>query len=170
MFCLEAFLFALLLPPSMFWELPCYFLLHPNGSFERHLDLGSLECLKALLVYRHVAFPIFCGGIRLISFKVIALVVYLGSWTLITITIVSTFLLDFHSFLLEVIGVNSSRPFLFQAHMKSTQELIPLGVVARVPLFEQLVERSTSIQENISKKLHDHSFINILFYSPFDLH
>jgi hypothetical protein len=163
-FCLKAFLFASLLSPSMFWELPCYFLLHPNGSFERFLGLGSLECFKALRVCWHVAFPIFSGGIRLISLKVIALVIYLGSWTLVTIVIVS-------KFLLEVIGVNSSRPFLFQAHMKSTQKLIPLGVVACVPLFEQLVERNTyCIQENISERLHNHLCINILFYLLFDLH
>jgi hypothetical protein len=60
--------------------------------------MGSLECFKAFLVCWHVAFPIFSGGISLISLKVIALIVYSGSWTLVTIVIVSKFLLDFCSF------------------------------------------------------------------------
>ncbi len=76
------------------------------GIFERLLGSGSLECLEALLVCRHVVLPVCSGGIRLISLKVIVLVAYLGSWTLVTFVITSRFLL-------EVIGVNSSRPFPF---------------------------------------------------------
>jgi len=45
----------------------------------------------------------------LISLKVIVLVAYLGSWILVTLVIISKFLLDFCSFLLEAIGVNNSK-------------------------------------------------------------
>jgi hypothetical protein len=40
-----------------------------------------------------------------------------------------------------------------------------------VPPFEQLAERDVDyLQESILKRLHNHSFINILFYLFFDLH
>jgi hypothetical protein len=48
------------------------------GFFERLLGLGSLECPKAILVLKQMAFPIFSGGIGLISLEVITLVTYLG--------------------------------------------------------------------------------------------
>jgi hypothetical protein len=77
------------------------------GIFERLLGQCLLECLKAFLVCQYVVFPIFSGGVRLISSKVIALVAYLGSWALIAPVITSRFLLDFRPFLLEVIGVSN---------------------------------------------------------------
>ncbi len=49
------------------------------GIFEGLLDLGSLECPEAPLIHQHVTFLISSGGIRLISSKVIAPTVYLGS-------------------------------------------------------------------------------------------
>ncbi len=40
-----------------------------------------------------------------------------------------------------------------------------------VPPFEQLAKRDVDyLQESILKRLHNHSFINILFYLSFDLH
>ncbi len=64
-----------------------------------------------------MALPIFIGGVGLISMKVIVPTAYIGNQALVALVIVSKFLLDFHPFLLEVIG--SLRPFLFQAHLKS---------------------------------------------------
>jgi hypothetical protein len=88
----------------------------------------------------------------------------LGSWALIAHAIISKFLLDYYSFLLEVIGESNLRPLPFQTHLNSTWKLLPLRVIACVPLFEQLVKRSANcLQESISERLHDHSFINILF-------
>jgi hypothetical protein len=83
------------------------------GIFERLLDWGSLECLEALLVHQHVAFPNFSGGISFISLDVIVQATYLGSRALVAPVIASNFLLDSHLFLLEMISVNNSRPFLF---------------------------------------------------------
>ncbi len=89
------------------------------GIFERFLGPSSLECPKALLVRWQMAFPIFNGGIRLMSSKFIALVTYLGSWALVAFVITSRFLLHSRPFLLEGIGANNLRPFLFQTHLKS---------------------------------------------------
>ncbi len=47
--------------------------------------------------------------------------------------------------------------------MKFTQKLFPLDVVACVPLFGQFAKKGVDwFQENISNKLHDHSFSNII--------
>jgi hypothetical protein len=73
--------------------------------------MGSLEHLEALLILGKWLFH-FDGGIRLTSLEVIALVTYLKSWALVEFVITSRFLLDFHSFLLEVIGANRLGPFL----------------------------------------------------------
>jgi hypothetical protein len=44
------------------------------------------------------------------------------------------------------------------------QELLPLGATACVPPFEQVVEKGANcFQEIIFKRLHTHSFTNILF-------
>ncbi len=43
------------------------------GVFERFLGSGSLECFKAFIVHRQVAFLISSGGIRLIFLEIIAL-------------------------------------------------------------------------------------------------
>jgi hypothetical protein len=52
MFHLKAFLFASLLSPFHVLGITVLSLFHPDGSFERFLGPGSLECLKAFLVYR----------------------------------------------------------------------------------------------------------------------
>jgi hypothetical protein len=93
-----------------------------------------LECPKALLVRWQMAFPIFNGGIRLMSSKFIALVTYLGSWALVAFVITSRFLLHSRPFLLEGIGANNLRPFLFQTHLKSMWEFFSLRVT-RCALF-----------------------------------
>jgi hypothetical protein len=92
---------------------------------------GSLECPKVLLVWWHMALPIFSGGVGLITMEVIVLSTYLGNHALVVLVIVSKFLLDFHPFLLEVIG--SSGPLLFQVHLKSTQQFLPFGVITCAP-------------------------------------
>jgi hypothetical protein len=49
--------------------------------------------------------------------------------------------------------------------------VFPTKVTSCVPPFEQLVKRGvTFFQKNISERLQNHSFINILFNLPFDLH
>jgi hypothetical protein len=58
-----------------------------------------------------VVLPISSGGVWLISSKVITLTAYLGNWAIIALVITYKFLLDFHPFLLEAIGVSNSRPF-----------------------------------------------------------
>jgi hypothetical protein len=93
--------------------------------FERFLGPSSLECLEAPFVPWHVVLLIYSGGIRLISSKVIVPFTYLRSWALVIIVIVSRFLLDSCPFLLEAIGVNGLGPFLFQAHIRLMQELLP---------------------------------------------
>jgi len=75
------------------------------GVLEKLLGLGSLEHLEALLILGKWLFHS-DGGRGLTSLEVIALVTYLKSWALIDFIIIFRFLLDSHSFLLEVIGVN----------------------------------------------------------------
>jgi len=61
------------------------------GIFERFLGPSLLECLKILLVRWHVVLLIFNGSVRLISLEVIALVICMGSWALVTLVIPSRF-------------------------------------------------------------------------------
>jgi hypothetical protein len=56
-------------------------------DFGRLLGSSSLECPEAFLVYQQVVFPIFSGGIKLISLEVIALIAYMGSWALVSLKI-----------------------------------------------------------------------------------
>ncbi len=72
----------------------------PISMFQIKIFLFVL-CFSPL-VHRYVLFPISSGGI--IFAETIALVVFLGSWGLITLVITFRFLLDLCSFLLEVIG------------------------------------------------------------------
>lgn len=110
-----------------------------------------------------MAFPIFSGGIRLISLKVITQIAYMGSWVLVAHVIASKFLLDLCAFLLEMIVVNKPKSFLFLIHLRLMQELLPLGATTCVPPFEQVVEKSVNcFQEIILERLHTHSFTNIL--------
>jgi len=106
------------------------------GIFEKLVGPGSLDYFKAPLVCQQVALPISSGGVALISSKVIDPTAYLRSWALVTPIIASKFLLDFCLFLLKVIGVSNLRPLLFQAHLRSTQELFPPRAIACVPPFE----------------------------------
>jgi hypothetical protein len=51
------------------------------------------------------------------------------------------------------------------------QQLFPLRLAPCVPPFEQLAKRGVDyLQKSVLKRLHDHSFINILVYLPFDSH
>ncbi len=68
---------------------------------------------EAFLIYQQVALSIFSGVVGLISLKVIASIICVGSWALIALIITSKLLLDYRSFLLEAIGANSSRPLPF---------------------------------------------------------
>jgi hypothetical protein len=45
--------------------------------------------------------------------------------------------------LFGTIGVNSSKPFLFQEHLILIQELLLSRTIACVPLFEQLEPKET---------------------------
>jgi len=63
------------------------------------------------------------------------------------------------------------KPFPFQTHLKLMRKFFPLGAIACVTLFEQLVESGIDhLQENILKRLHDHCFVCILFYLLSDSH
>lgn len=75
--------------------------------FERLLGPCLLECLETLLFCQQAIFPIFSGGIGLISLEVITLATYLRSWAIVALVIAFRFLLDSCPFLLEVIGVSS---------------------------------------------------------------
>jgi hypothetical protein len=118
-----------------------------------------------------ICFLHFLWVVSLISSEVIVPIAYLGSWTLVALVIASKFLLDSHLFLLEAIGASNLGPLLFQAYLASMRKLLPLKATTCVPSYEQLVEKNVDhLKESISKRLHDHSFINILFYLPYNLH
>jgi hypothetical protein len=57
---------------------------------------------------------IYSGSIRLIFLEVIVIVAYSGNWALVAMVIIPRFLLDFHLFLLEPIGMNNSCPSFFK--------------------------------------------------------
>jgi len=54
-------------------------------DFGKLLGSSSLECPKAFLVRQQVVFPIFSGGIKLISLEVITSIAYMGSWALMSL-------------------------------------------------------------------------------------
>lgn len=81
------------------------------GVFEKLLGLGSLECPKTLLVHQQVALLISNGGHKVDFFEGHCSSCLFGNWALVAPMIISKFLLDYHMFLLEVIGVNSSKSF-----------------------------------------------------------
>lgn len=90
---------------------------------------------------------------------------YLRSWALVAIVIATKFLYDHQPFLLEAIGVSNYGLFPIQAHLKSAWELFFLDVVTCVPPFTQFIEKGVyQLQENISNKLHNHSFLSIISY------
>ncbi len=78
---------------------------------------SSLDCPQAPLVCQHVILPIFSGD-QLHFHRAHCIVAYLGSWALIAPIIAAKFLLNYHTFLLEMIGANDFGPFLFQIHLK----------------------------------------------------
>jgi hypothetical protein len=89
MFCPHAFLFCFVVSPlPSFWN-QLVFNSTLMGDFGRLLGSSSLQCPKALLVHWHVVFPIFSGGMGLISLEVIALTSYMGSWALVSFKIFS---------------------------------------------------------------------------------
>ncbi len=90
-----------------------FFLFNLHASFERLLVPSSFECPKAPLLCRQVTLPILNGGIGFISTETIVSTSFVRNWALVVQIIDFRFLLDSHSFLLEVIGMNnlSSLPF-----------------------------------------------------------
>jgi hypothetical protein len=56
-------------------------------DFGKLLGSSSLACPEAFLVRQQVVFPIFSGGIKLISLEVIASITYMGSWVLVSLKI-----------------------------------------------------------------------------------
>jgi hypothetical protein len=115
--------------------------------------------------------PISFGKVGLISFEIIMLTTYLGSWAFIALIITLRFLVDFHLFLLEVIRVKNSSSLSFQTHLRLVLKLLPMVATLCIPPFEQLAKKGVhQLQENISKQLHDHSFSSILLYLSWDSH
>jgi hypothetical protein len=58
----------------------------------------------------------------------------------LALIITSKFLLCSHHFLLKVIGANNLKPFLFHAHFRSMQKLLPPRAITCVSPFEQLAK------------------------------
>jgi hypothetical protein len=79
--------------------------------------------------------PHFSWGVNFISSKFITLTNYLRCWALVAPITGVRFFLDLCPFLLEVIGAIDSYIFPFLDHLKLTQELFPLDIVACVPPF-----------------------------------
>ncbi len=91
---------------------PFCFITSPLPSFQSYFvvfNLTQMKFLKDFWVQAHCSalrpsnlsvggFPIFNEGVGLISLKVIALTIYLGSWALVAFVIASKFLLNFHLF------------------------------------------------------------------------
>jgi hypothetical protein len=119
MFCPKVILFSLFVSPT--FELSTligFFLLNPHLGFWEDLGFGFFLMFKDSFNFL-ANFPHFLegwGGIVIIFLKIIVLVVYLGSWGLMTSIIALIFLQDYHPFLLEAIKVSGLGLFPFQAH------------------------------------------------------
>jgi len=111
---------------------------------ERLLGPSCFECLKPPLVHWEVMFPISRGSIGFILAKTIELMIFLGSWALVTLVITSRFLLDLHPFLLEAIGVSSSSSLPFQMHMRLSWKYFPPIAITCLSMLEQLVKRGAN--------------------------
>lgn len=145
MFHPKAFLFYSFFLPFQVFKASLLFWIWPwREFFYKLFGLCSLQYLQAFLVHWQVAFPISSGGIWLISLKVIVQATYLGSWAWVAHVIAFKFLLDFCTFLLEMIVVNNLGALLFLIHLKSVQGFFPLGVATCVPPFEQVVEKGAN--------------------------
>jgi hypothetical protein len=118
-----------------------------------------------------ISLPIFNGGISFIFVETTTLMVYLRSWAFVTLVNVFTFLLDSLPFLLEAIGENNLGLLAFHAHLKLFKKKLKIVMTTCLPSFKQLVKRGViQLQKTISKRLHDHSFSNIIFNMSFDSH
>ncbi len=110
---LEVFFLFCCFPFFMFLELVRWFWFDSNGNFFEIFEFRFIGVPEAFLIYQQVALSIFSGVVGLISLKVIASIICVGSWALIALIITSKLLLDYRLFLLEAIGANSSRPLPF---------------------------------------------------------
>ncbi len=115
---------------SLFCECPSYFLrcTPPSSTFIEsfvsfdysfHKMFGhllgprSFDSLKGLSICKQTSFPIISGGVRFISTSIIALTTYLWNWALITLIIVTRFMVDQHPFLFEALAQVDNNTFPF---------------------------------------------------------
>jgi hypothetical protein len=68
-------------------------------------------------------------------------------------------------------GANNFGPLPFQAHLTLAREFFSLDIVPWVPPFMHFIEKGLDqFLKNISNKLHDHSFFNIISDMASNLH
>jgi len=105
-----------------------------------------------------VVFPISNGRVGLIASKIIILATYLGSWALVSLVIVSIFLL-------EAIGASKLGSFPLQAHLRSMRELIPLRAITCVLPFKHLAKKV----QIVFRKVFQRDYTTILLLASFSL-
>lgn len=111
-----------------------------------------------------VFLPISFGNVGLISFEIIMLTTYLGSWALIALIITLRFLVNFRLFLLEAIRVGNSSSLLFQTHLRLVRKLLPMVATLCIPpLWTTCREGCTSISKKHFKVIAQ----PFLFQHPF---
>jgi hypothetical protein len=95
----------------------------------------------------------------------------LGRWGFLALIIVLKFWQDDHSFLLGDIGSKNLNPLPFQVHFRWVHDLLRLTTQICILPFEQFSKKGTNcFQDNILKKLHEHSFSNIISEVSFNCH
>jgi hypothetical protein len=131
--------------------------------FRCFLGPKSFDSLERLLAHKQASFPIILGGIKLISTSTITSTTYLGSWALVTLIIVDKFMINQRPFLFESLVQVDNNTFPFQQHLKTICDLIPPLARAYFSFFENLIgQQMVHFQDSISKRLHHHTFSNML--------
>jgi hypothetical protein len=130
--------------------------------FERLLGPRYFHSPKGLLARKQALFPITFDGIGVIPTTTITPIAYLEGWVLITLIIVTWFMVDHYPFLLEALVRVDNNTFSFQQHFKVACDLLPPPICICFLLFEQFIKQQmVQVQYSISKHLHHHTLSNM---------
>jgi len=130
--------------------------------FECLLGPRSFDSPKRPLARKQALLPIIFDGIRVIPTTTITPIAYLEGWVLITLIIVTRFMVDHCPFLLEALARVDNNTFSFQQHFKVACDLLPPPIRMCFLLFEQFIKQQmVQLQYSISKRLHHHTFSNM---------
>ncbi len=160
-FHLKTLLLVMLYPPIDLLASPCFFWCNLLVRFVETFGPRLFRLSPWPLDVPIAFFPHFLWGYWLQFHKVHYINNLLGNWAFVKLIIASKFWSDHHPFLLEAIGANSFGLFPLYDLRLAHQDSPRCGGLCS--LFGQFVKKGIDwFQENISNKLHDHSFSDII--------